>query len=93
MAAGVKSWQFRRAVIEQMLVSGRVIRGATGSGVVFGQSVFHVDRHCPKTTPDPFRAPPGGQIPNPGRPVLVAQRRTLAAALFLEDTYVTLSVT
>ena len=26
-----------------------------GSGVVFGQSVFHVDGRHPKTTPDPVR--------------------------------------
>ena len=24
-----------------------------GSGVAFGESVFHVVRRCPKTTPDP----------------------------------------
>jgi hypothetical protein len=32
----------------------RVLR--KGSGVVFGQSVFHVVRRGPKTTPDPVRA-------------------------------------
>jgi hypothetical protein len=61
-AAGVKSWQFRRAVIEEMPVSGQVIRGATGSGVVFGQSVFHMDCRWPKTTPDPFAEGGGSQV-------------------------------
>jgi hypothetical protein len=31
-----------------------------GSGVVFGQRVFHVENRCPKSTPDPDV----GQAPN-----------------------------
>jgi hypothetical protein len=45
--------QLTDVAYDRQMNSCRVLR--KGSGVFFGESVFHVVRRCPKTTPDPFR--------------------------------------
>ena len=64
-------------------------RGSTGSGVVFGQGVNHVESRCSKTTPDPFPRPTVTGTPLPGNRVHQRNQRPIlpdhAAARWVRD--------